>query len=172
MPRPPGQPPRSPSPQQAPWAEKLRRHFGRGWVIVGIGNRMRGDDAAGSLVAEGLSEAGLPRVIDCQEAPENFLGKIRDLQPDGLLIVDAVEFGGDPGEVRLFDAAQFQTQAVSTHAAGITPLGQYLGAGSEIPCRILAVQPADVSWGAEVSEPVRRAVQRTISHPVWREQEN
>ena len=61
-------------------------------VILGMGNELDGDDAAGIQVARRLqsSLADCPHVlvIDGGNAPESYTGKIRQFGPDFVLLVD------------------------------------------------------------------------------------
>ncbi len=78
-------------------------------AIVGIGNELRCDDAAGSLVARGLHDlqqavnGSRPLVyetlvIDAGEAPENITGNLRTFKPGLILFIDAAEMGKAPGD--------------------------------------------------------------------------
>ncbi len=149
------------------WEEELRHHLRPGFVVLGVGSRLRGDDAAGPIVAQRLAERGLPGAFDCGGVPENYLGKIEKIQPADILFVDVVDFDEAPGAVRLFGGESFQVQSISTHSAGLSPLMDFLAASCEAVCWVLAIQPADLTYGADLSEPVRRAVEEIVSSPVW-----
>ena len=56
---------------------------------MGIGNRLAGDDGAGSAVAEALRGRTAACVIDAGIAPENHLEPIVRGEPDTILLVDA-----------------------------------------------------------------------------------
>jgi hydrogenase 3 maturation protease len=132
-----------------------------------MGNRLRGDDGAGSLIAELLARRGLDRAFDCGEAPENFLGTLHSHLPCDICVLDAVDFDASPGTVRVFEGTQFGAQAVSTHAAGLGPLMEFLRAEGGVLRWVLAIQPARVAFGDDLSDPVRRAVEQIVSSPVW-----
>jgi len=149
------------------WEDSLRRAVGPRCVVLGIGNRLRGDDAAGCLVAEALMQRGFGRVLDCGETPENYLGKVAESEPSDVLFVDAVDFDAEPGTVWLFGAESFQVQSLSTHSAGLGPLVDFLRGSCGAVCRVLAVQPAGLARGADLSEPVREAVERIVASDVW-----
>lgn len=151
----------------ASWEDGIRCHLRSGYVILGVGSRLRGDDAAGSVVAEGLAGRGLENAFDCGEVPENYVGKVEKLQPSAILFVDAMDFGQAPGTICLFGPQSFQVQSVSTHSAGLSPLMDFLSAACGAMCWVLAIQPADVTYAAELSEPVRRAIEEIVSSDVW-----
>ncbi|MFO8007432.1 MAG: hydrogenase 3 maturation endopeptidase HyCI [Candidatus Brocadiia bacterium] len=166
---PPSHPHSHPDAEEASdWEDELRHHLRPGFVVLGIGSRLRGDDAVGAVVAERLAQAGLERALDCGGVPENFLGRIERLEPRDILFVDAVDFGGEPGQIAFFGGEKFAPQSVSTHSAGLSPLMDFLSAGGEVTCWVLAVQPADTTYGAEMSEPVQRAAERILASDFWR----
>jgi hydrogenase 3 maturation protease len=78
-------------------------------VIVGIGNDMRGDDAFGPMVVERLRGRVRADLIDAGVSPENCLGKLSALKPRVVLLVDAVDFDGAPGDMALLDPAKLET---------------------------------------------------------------
>ena len=54
--------------------------------IVGIGNRMKGDDAAGPMLIDLLDGRTKATCIDAGVAPENYLEKIVAAKPDVVLL--------------------------------------------------------------------------------------
>ena len=51
-------------------------------VVLCVGSRMRGDDMFGPLVAKRIAGKVAAEVIDAENVPENYLGKIAKLAPD------------------------------------------------------------------------------------------
>ncbi len=75
-------------------------------VLVGVGNQLMGDDAAGMLVVQKL-KASLPVdsrlfAIEGGPAPENITGAIRKLNPGLVIFIDAGDMGKEAGKVGLF----------------------------------------------------------------------
>ena len=151
------------------WQDEVRHHLRPGYVVLGIGNRLRGDDGAGSIIAERLAQRGFTNAFDCGGVPENFLGKVARLQPPDILFVDAVDFDAEPGAIGFFGGESFQAQSISTHAAGLSPALEFLAAECDAVCWVLAIQPADVAYGADLSGPVERAIEKIASSDVWSE---
>ena len=128
--------------------------------LLGVGNRERRDDAAGSLLAERLAGSKGVLSIDAGVVPENYLEKVARWQPDTVLILDATDFGGEAGEVRILDPAAVGPSALSTHALSLQMTADYLGARTQARLALLAIQPADVRSGTELSESVSQAIAR------------
>jgi hydrogenase 3 maturation protease len=135
--------------------------------VLGVGNRMRGDDGAGSWVAERLAGRVSVPVFDGGTAPENYLEKIAALRPDVVLIIDAADFGGSPGDLRLIRAETAGPGGLSTHALSLALTAEYLRARGPTAVYLLAIQPAGAGLGRQPSEAVQRAVEQVAR---WLEQ--
>ncbi len=131
--------------------------------VVGIGNRLAGDDGAGSVVAERLTGRLAGRVIDAGIAPENHLEPIVRDEPDTVLFVDAVDFGGRPGSVRMLDARTLAAGGVSTHATSLGVIHDYLSARSPARVVLVGIQPGRLRLGAALSEEVATSVEAIAS---------
>ena len=96
-------------------------------LIIGVGNRMRGDDAVGPMAIDRLKESrDIPdtwMLVDAGEVPENALGLVEKEKPDRILLIDACDWGGEPGEVRFFSADEILTlpiRTISTHGVPLS----------------------------------------------------
>jgi len=112
------------------------------------------------LLAERL--VGLAEVlsIDAGSVPENYLEKAARWRPDTILILDATDFGGVAGEARILDPSQVGSAALSTHALSLRMAADYLTARTRARVALLAIQPANVGRGSELSEAVSAAIER------------
>jgi hydrogenase maturation protease len=130
--------------------------------VIGIGNPLMGDDAVGPRVVEALSKAPLPEGVAVVDGGTGGLSLL-DLM-DGAhqaIFVDAVEFGGTPGEIAVFrpdDVRRMDLAPIaSLHGIGLLEaleLGESLGLGlPEIT--IVGVQPDAVELGEGLSPAVQ-----------------
>jgi hydrogenase 3 maturation protease len=138
-------------------AKSLAAVRARRWLLLGIGNDMRGDDAFGPLLARRLRVLGLP-ALDGGMAPENSTGPIRRAAPEILILADAAELGAEPGTLRLLHPFDLADGATSTHDPSLRILHRYLTAEQPLEVRVLAVQPASRELGEPVSAAVLRAI--------------
>ncbi len=132
-------------------------------VVVGIGNTLRADDGAGSLVAERLRERYPDVVFDAAQAPENYLAPIRRADPDVVVLVDAADFGGSPGEVRAATAEDVEGLMMGTHAAPLSMFMRVLKDETGADVMLLAVQAATTTLGADMTREVTDAVENLVS---------
>ena len=126
--------------------------------IVGLGNRQRGDDGAGVRVIDQRDKNTGSTWLDAGIAPENFLEVIVNTNPQTVLIVDAVDFDGIPGECRLLHPEALDVPALSTHAGSLSMLSEYLSARSGARVCVVAIQPQRIDARFELSKPVQETV--------------
>ncbi len=137
-------------------------------AVVGIGHELRGDDAAGVIVARGLTPILASRdgflVVDAGPAPENFTGHLRRFKPDLVLLVDAAQMQETPGTIRWLDWRETSGVSASTHTLPPYVLSEYLV--SELGCQValLGIQALDTSLGAPLSTPVKQAVESIVQN--------
>ncbi|MEW5937133.1 MAG: hydrogenase maturation protease [Candidatus Thermoplasmatota archaeon] len=127
-------------------------------AIIGIGNPLMGDDGAGISVLDIIRGSALPEgveVIDMGTGGFSLLHLLAEL--DTAIIVDAVDFGGAPGEVTTFTPSDVRSakpcQGLSLHEGDVmkvVSLAQQLG---QCPKRVVicAIQPAEIAPGRGLS---------------------
>jgi hydrogenase maturation protease len=137
-------------------------------VAIGIGNRLRGDDAAGIEVAErlrGTAPAGL-EVVSCDAEPSRLMEAWSDA--DSVVLVDTVTSGAAAGTLHRFDAGEEPVPArafrSSTHAIGISETIELARALGRLPrrVRVYGVEGAEFATGAGLTPAVDAAVGRVV----------
>lgn len=128
-------------------------------VILGVGNVLKGDDAAGPVLCERLSGASAAEVIDGGTVPENHIRPIQKIDPDVLLIVDAIDFGGLPGQIRLFEPAEISRFVFSTHTLSLHLFIDLLQGDRALDVRLVGIQAGPRRLGEGLSPPTQEAVQ-------------
>ncbi|MDA3793012.1 MAG: hydrogenase 3 maturation endopeptidase HyCI [Elusimicrobia bacterium] len=130
-------------------------------VVMGVGNPDRGDDAVGAYVAEILINAGYSNVFNCLSVPENYLVKVNALNPDTIIIADAVNMNESPGFFKLIEPEKIQ-QGITTHNAGLDMIAEFLRMSGKAEILILAIQPETVSGAASMGPAVKKAADEII----------
>jgi hydrogenase 3 maturation protease len=119
-------------------------------LIVGIGNSARGDDGFGPAVISALKGEAVA-CMDCGAAPENYLEKMAGASPDAILFIDAIDFGGEAGALRIFDSSRISGGGLSTHALSLQMVFEYLRNRSNARIYLLGMQPAALELGTGLS---------------------
>jgi len=128
-------------------------------VVMGIGNPCRGDDAAGSCVAQQICAAAGVRVIDAQDVPENYLCQVADQGPDTIVLIDCVDMKSAPGSVAVLDADQTAAYWPSTHRAPVSLLVDYLERTTHARIFLIAIQPHQMGFLQPMSAEVLSSVE-------------
>jgi hydrogenase 3 maturation protease len=96
-------------------------------LLLCIGNRHGGDDAIGPYIFDKIQQETTSMLaIDCGTTPENYTSKIKHHQPDTILLIDAVDMGLPPGEIRIIPDEKLGRMTISTHGIPLSVLMQYL----------------------------------------------
>tara|TARA_Y100000034_G_scaffold26979_4_gene32130 strand:+ start:1164 stop:1622 length:459 start_codon:yes stop_codon:yes gene_type:complete len=131
-------------------------------LIISLGNPIKSDDNIGNLVLDKLQDVLKKNIenrkghdnnivfIRAEISPENFFYQIAELKPDIIYIIDAVDFSGSVGEVKLFEYENILTLPVTTtHTIPITMLSKFV---SFSKIKLIAVQPKEIGVGETLSE--------------------
>ncbi len=126
---------------------------------MGIGNPCRGDDAAGSRVAQQIRSTHGVHVIDAQDVPENYLCHVVDQRPETIVLIDCVELKSTPGTVALFDDDQTVAYWPSTHRVPVGLLTDYLERTTHARIFLIAIQPRQIGFLQPMSAEVLSSVE-------------
>lgn len=136
-------------------SNELNRYLSGKTIILGIGNTLRSDDGAGSVLASRIKGRVPFTVIDAGPSPENYLEKIIKDKPDSVIIVDAADFGAIPGEFKLCVAKELRAiNLFATHNVSIDALINYLQNNLKADIIVLIIQPKSTSFGDKLSREV------------------
>ena len=130
-------------------------------LVLGMGNRLSRDDGLGPIIAERLHETDW-ETIDAGIAPENVTGKVREIHPELLVIVDAARMGLPPGSIRRLPLNKTDRMLASTHGLPLSFLISRL-AGAADRIILVGVGPQDLSPGEGLSPPVQAAVEFLVA---------
>jgi hydrogenase maturation protease len=134
-------------------------------LVIACGNRDRGDDAAGLLVAAALEEAAVPVVVhrgDGLGLLELFRGQ------EHVVLVDALASPSAPGTVRRFEASDgplgVELGGTSTHAFGPGGAIELARALGQLPARLEVYTIAGARFGiGDQPAPAVRAAARQVA---------
>ena len=132
-------------------------------LVIGAGNELRRDDAAGLETARRCAD--VPGV-EVREA-RGDMTSLADLwdATDRVVVVDAARSGAAPGSVHRFDATSVPLPAAfgrgSTHALGVADAVELARALGRLPARLIVygIEGEDFSAGEGMSEAVVRGVE-------------
>lgn len=139
-------------------------------LVAGIGNVFFGDDAFGVEVARKLRDAKLPadtKVMDVGIRGVHLAFELLE-PPELLVLVDCAARGGEPGTLYLIDpdVDEWPGDDSPADAHAMNPRAVFAAVremGGVVPkARIVGCEPADVTEGMYLTEPVRQAIAPAI----------
>lgn len=143
--------------------EELKKRLKGKVLIIGIGNRLKGDDGAGPYLLEQLQKRKVDsqRVsfLNCEDIPESYTNKIKERKPQTILIIDAMDLGREAGEICIVETKDIsKRESFSTHNIPLKVFADYLKKETKADIFFLGIQPKVVEFGEEISEEVKRTL--------------
>ncbi len=128
---------------------------GKNILILGVGNRLRQDDGIGSYLVKRLQKRVSIPMIDAGDVPENYIGPIENSGANFVLVVDAADFGGSPGEIALIELDKIKNFGISTHTANLSLLFKVIPQDKRPDVLLVAIQPGSTELGQGLTDAVR-----------------
>lgn len=125
--------------------------------VIGLGNPLRGDDGIVPVLFDRLRATERVPDVELLEFGATTLRVVHALGAfDRVLIVDAVQFGADPGEYIICTPAALASRRESngSHEMDLLEIVDLAGRMDEAPAvvRIFGIQPGSTELGSELSD--------------------
>lgn len=144
-------------------------------LVVGVGNKLMGDDGFGPRVVELLSQRSLPPDIEVRDIGTAGLTIATDLGDfDAAIFLDSMELEGSPGDLRrmrveIEEEGEAETLArLTLHEVGLEGLLRFAKALGVLPrivyiigCKPRSVEPR-IGLSPEVEEAAHKAVEMVL----------
>jgi hydrogenase 3 maturation protease len=133
-------------------------------LIIVIGNSFRSDDGVGPYIARQIKKCKKNFIIlNAGNKPESVIGKAVQAKPGTVIIVDAANFGGMAGEIKLIEKNDIPDTSLSTHSFPLNIIARIIEAETGADVSFLGIQPKRVQLAEGLSKPVKRAAEKIIS---------
>ncbi len=127
--------------------------------VLGLGNYAMGDDSIGLRLIEHIADNGLEDGFEAVEIGNNGMNVLTYFEDDTekIVVVDAADFGGTPGECITFSPEEVESQKVvgtiSTHEGDIMKLIELARQIDQPipPIRVVAIQPQSMAMSDSLS---------------------
>jgi len=131
-------------------------------VVIGLGNPDRADDGAGiEIVSRWKARLKERAFFDTETSAETAVfDGLEDPEVEVFLFVDAADFGGQAGEIRLFEGGESPRfePAISTHKVPIGLLMEMIRSKGR-QAVLLGIQPGSMALFGGMTGGVREAVE-------------
>ncbi|MFH0801934.1 MAG: hydrogenase maturation peptidase HycI [bacterium] len=134
-------------------------------LLLGVGSELRGDDAAGMVLAQNLKRSlrgrkdRRVRILLGGTAPENLTGQIKRFNPSHLVILDAADMGKRPGETAILETKDLDNLSFGTHVLSLGILVNYLLETLKMDVFLLGIQPESL----EINQPLSLEVGASVN---------
>jgi hydrogenase maturation protease len=135
-------------------------------VVIGVGNALRGDDAAGLHVARRLRGRGLPGVHEASGETASLMELWQGAEV--VLLADAAQSGAAAGSVSRLDVSERALPAAflhcSTHAFGVAEAVELARSLGTLPPRVIVfgIEGAGFEHDAALSPAVEAGVAKAV----------
>ena len=132
-------------------------------LVITVGNPYRSDDGVGPFIAANVTN---PRnhilILDAGERPESVVFKAIELKPGRTIIIDAADFGGAPGEVRIIPESAVPDVIHSTHNFPLTVVSRMISDDTGAEVFFVGIQYENMSYGEVLTSEVRASAEKLI----------
>lgn len=139
-------------------------------TVIGVGNRLRGDDAIGPLLIDELARQQLEDV-ELVDAGSDALGILEYLEDRrAVVVLDACHMGRSPGAVVSFNPDQARilltADQLSLHGLGLAETLKLAESLELLPehLKIIGIEPDSFQLNGELTKPVRQALNTAMDH--------
>jgi hydrogenase maturation protease len=134
-------------------------------LIAGLGNLLLTDDGVGIHAIHQLANLRIDGVETADIGTAIFHAMHYLEHADRVLLIDAVQAGGSPGDIYLLDAEDVceDGPAKSIHTLGMRSLSRLMPPPYTCPpMTVLGVEPRSLEYGTELSAPVQDALPKIV----------
>lgn len=136
----------------------LQKSRNRKIVIAGIGNILRRDDGVGVHISSNIQQTKQITVINAEVSIENYIGKINQIKPDILLLIDCMHLNMAPGGYKFVSMDDITDHTFTTHNISLNRLNCFFS----METYVLGIQPGDISFGEVLTDEVRDSARQII----------
>ncbi len=160
-------------------------------IYVLTGNTLRGDDGVGPYIAGRLGSDESPGrelrdiknkgkeyselrrmnpaeiqkcsvILDAGERPEVFIDRIIRERPSKTIFIDAADFYGEAGEVRVLPSSTLDDSSMSTHRFPLSAVARIIQEDTRAEVIIVGIQIRTVHFGSQMDRRIEASAEKII----------
>ena len=134
------------------------------FLIITIGNSFRSDDGVGPYIARKISKNKKNIIVlNAEDRPESIIDSAVDLRPGKVVIIDAADFNGIPGEIRIIEKKDIPNTSLSTHSFSPKIISAILEEDTGADVYFLGIQPESIQLREGLSKSVKNTAEIILS---------
>jgi len=134
--------------------------------VVTLGNSFRGDDGVGPFIAKRIKPRNALVVIDASAAFESVAQQVIDCKPEKVVIIDAADFKGEPGEIKELSISEISRCCcvLSTHRLPLNAVLSVIKEDTGAEIRIIGIQISSMSLSEKLSPEVEKSALEIVRY--------
>jgi hydrogenase 3 maturation protease len=118
-----------------------------------VGNTMRSDDGIAQYLYKLLNNASKKiLLLNVDDRPENMLDYLTDKSFNKIIIFDAANFNGQPGEIKYISEENINQTILSTHTFPLSLISKIIKEDTKADVFFIGIQIKNVNYGTNISE--------------------
>jgi hydrogenase 3 maturation protease len=130
-------------------------------IIIGLGNQLKCDDNIGNLIVKELGNTLKDKdliFIQGETTPENYLVSLQKYEPEIIYFIDAVDFNGKVGEIKIFTFDDILNLNLSTtHTIPITLFKKYYE-----NIKLIGIKVKNTDFGNDLTKELRKEYKNIV----------
>lgn len=131
-------------------------------ALILVGNDLRSDDGVGPYLAQKIHPKDHYLIFDAGEKPENIFEDVIKAKPDKTVLIDAADFGGENGELKIIPLSQLSDIIFSTHIFPLKAIAEIIINNTNTKFHFLGIQPKNTHLGEKLSPEVKASADKII----------
>jgi hydrogenase 3 maturation protease len=127
-------------------------------LFVGIGNLLKMDDGVGVYISNRIKTNNNISSLTVEVSIENYIGKINNLNPDIVILIDCVDMNEITGTFKLLSLSKIRDLTFNTHNISLRRLSEFF----TMKVYVLGIQPEKINFGENISYIVKNVADRII----------
>lgn len=140
------------------WLKKLKK--GK-TIFCGLGNDLREDDGVGNYIARALSKHFTVFVME--EDPELYIDSIVKMHPDTVILFDAADFKGEPGDISIIPIEKIDRFTFSTHRLPLSIFVYMLRGKLDVSIHLIGIEPFSLRYREGISDKMKKVADKIIA---------
>ena len=132
-------------------------------VVITVGNPFRSDDGVGAYLAS-HSHPNRKNLIlmDAGENLAELIDQVMLSKPQKIIIIDAANFGGKIGEIKIIPEELIPQSTISTHSFPLNFVTRIMAKDTGAKVFFLGIQGHNFALGEKLSPPVKKTADQLI----------
>ena len=141
--------------------DRIRKLMNGKTIICGLGNDLREDDGIGNYIARALSKDFTALVME--ENPELFIDNIVEMEPDTIILFDAADFEGKPGDFSIIPIEKIDNFAISTHRLPLSIFVYMIKGKIDVSVHLIGIKPFSLRYREGISDRMKKVADKIIA---------